>query len=137
MCRHSRKGCIARRISTGLKHAIALYRGAFLAQEVNASWATPARERMRAKFIQAVGKLGLHLEAASRHETAIDLYLRGLEADGLVEPFYQGLMRCYERLNRRTEALSVYRRLREILSVTLGVAPSSATQRLFETLRLN
>ena len=42
-----------------VEHAIALYRGAFLAQEVNASWAIPARERMRAKFIQAVGKLGL------------------------------------------------------------------------------
>ena len=93
------------------------------------------RERLRAKFIQAVANLGASLEAADRPETAIDLYLRGIEADSLVEPFYQGLMRCYEKLNRRSEALSAYRRLRETLSITLGVPPSSASQRLFETLR--
>ena len=116
--------------------AIALYRGAFLAQEDNAAWAAPTRERLRSKFIHVVAKLGVSLEAANRPETAVDLYLRGIEADSLVEPFYQGLMRCYERLNRRTEAISAYRRLRETLSITLGLKPSSAIQRLFETLRL-
>ena len=118
-----------------IQHAIALYRGSFLAQEDNAPWVAPMRERLRAKFIRAVANLGASLEAADRPETAIDLYLRGIEADSLVEPFYQGLMRCYEKLNRRSEALSAYRRLRETLSITLGVPPSSASQRLFETLR--
>jgi LuxR family transcriptional regulator, maltose regulon positive regulatory protein len=118
-------------------HAVALYRGAFLAQEENVPWAAPTRERLRAKFIQAIGKLGKSLEGADRHESAIELYLRGIEADSLVEPFYQGLMRCYDKLNRRMEAVSAYRRLRETLSITLGVPPSSASQRLFETLRLN
>jgi LuxR family transcriptional regulator, maltose regulon positive regulatory protein len=120
-----------------IKHAIALYRGAFLAQEDNVSWAAPARERLRAKFIQVVGKLGKSLEGSDSHESAIELYLRGIEADSLVEPFYQGLMRCYDKLNRRTEAISAFRRLRETLSITLGVSPSSASQHLFETLRLN
>ena len=114
-----------------------LYRGAFLAQEEDATWAVPMRARLQAKFIQAVGKQCASLEAAQRYEQAIDLYLRGIEADSLVEPFYQGLMRCYDRLNRRTEAVSAYRRLRQTLSVSLGVQPSGATQRLFETLRLN
>jgi len=41
-------------------------------------------------------------------------------------------MRCYERLDKRTEALSVYRRLKHTLSVLLGVPPSDATQRLFQ-----
>jgi LuxR family transcriptional regulator, maltose regulon positive regulatory protein len=120
-----------------IEHAIALYRGAFLAQEENVPWGAPARERLRAKFIQAIGKLGKSLEGSDRHESAIELYLRGIEADSLVEPFYQGLMRCYDKLNRRTEAISAFRRLRETLSITLGVPPSSASQRLFETLRLN
>jgi DNA-binding SARP family transcriptional activator len=116
--------------------AILLYRGAFLAQE-DAPWAMPMRERLRAKFIHAVGKLGVPFEGLGRYESAIDLYVRGIEADNLVEPFYQGLMRCYDKLNRRTEAVSAYRRLRDTLSITLGVPPCSATQRLFETLRLN
>jgi LuxR family maltose regulon positive regulatory protein len=116
---------------------IPLYRGAFLAQDEDATWAVPMRARLQTKFIQAVGKQCASLEAGRRYEQAIDLYLRGIEADSLVEPFYQGLMRCYDRLNRRTEAVSAYRRLRQTLSVSLGVQPSGATQRLFETLRLN
>ncbi len=119
------------------EHAVALYRGAFLGQEDNVPWAAPVRERLRARFIQAIGKLGKSLEGSDLQESAIELYLRGIEADGLVEPFYQGLMRCYEKLNRRTEAVSAYRRLRETLSITLGVPPSSVSQRLFESMRLN
>ncbi|MEO8164914.1 MAG: bacterial transcriptional activator domain-containing protein, partial [Betaproteobacteria bacterium] len=46
--------------------------------------------------------------------------------------FHQGLMRCYERLDKRTEAFSAYRRLKHTLSVVLGVPPSDATQKLFQ-----
>ena len=116
---------------------IRLYQGAFLPQDDAAAWTIPIRERLRSKFIHGIGKLGASLEQASRHEAAIELYSRGIHADPLVEPFYQGLMRCYEKLNRRAEAASTYRRLREILSVILGVTPSPTSQRLFETLRLN
>ena len=120
-----------------LEKSLALYRGTFLPQEENTSWAAPMRERLRAKFTHAVGTCGSALEATCQFETAIDLYTRGIDADDLVEPFYQGLMRCYVGLDRRTEAVSVYRRLRETLSITLGISPSSATQRLYEALRLN
>ena len=126
----------ARRDPRELDKALALYRGAFLPQEEGVAWAASTRERLRAKFIHAAGACGAALEASNQHEVAIDLYLRGIEADYLVEPFFQGLMRCYEKLDRRTEAISAYRRLREILSMTLGVMPSSATQRLYQTLRL-
>jgi len=123
--------------SNGFDKATGLYRGAFLAQEDGTPWVIASRERLRSKFIYAVGKLGSPLERAGRYETAIDLYIRGVEADPLVEPFYQGLMRCYDHLDRRSEAASAYRRLRQTLSVTLGVQPSTESQRLFATLRQN
>ena len=115
---------------------LTLYQGPFLAQE-DASWVLAARERLRSKFVHVVAKLGGALERSGQHETAIDLYTRGIEADHLVESFYQGLMRCYGSLNRMSEAASAYRRLRDALSITLGVQPSSVTQQLFETLRLH
>ena len=68
-------------------------------------------------------------------EKAIAAYQRGLDADPVIESFYQGLMRCYQRLDRRTEAISAYRRLKQILSVTLGLTPSPATERLYQGLR--
>ena len=116
---------------------VTVYRGAFLAQEDEVTWAVPMRERLRAKFIHAVGKLGLSFEADGCYEMAIELYARGIDADDLVETFYQGLMRCYDHLDRRAEAASTYRRLRQTLSVTLGIPPSDESQRLFATLRLN
>jgi LuxR family transcriptional regulator, maltose regulon positive regulatory protein len=119
------------------RDAIPLYRGTFLAQDASESWIVPARERLRDKFIRAVGQRCEKLEAADRHADAVELYRRGIDADPLVEPFYQGLMRCYDKLNRSAEAASTYRRLRETLSIVLGVPPSSASQRLFETLRLS
>lgn len=113
-----------------------LYGGAFLAEEDGVPWPVPMRERLRARFIQRVAEQGSKLEASGRHEEAIELYLRGLDADSIVEPFYQGLMRCYHHLDRRAEAVSTYRRLRQILSVTLGLPPSATTERLYKSLKL-
>ena len=121
----------------GFDKTIDLYRGTFLAQEEDQPWVIASRERMRSKFIHAIGKLGSSFERAGRYESAIDLYVRGVEADPLVEPFYQGLMRCYDHLDRRSEAASTYRRLRQTLSLTLGVQPSAESQRLFATLKQN
>ncbi|MEO8303756.1 MAG: BTAD domain-containing putative transcriptional regulator [Betaproteobacteria bacterium] len=118
-----------------LLEALALYRGAFLAQEDEASWAVSARERLRGKFLRAVGRATRGLEAARQFEAAIDLYLRGLDADILAEAFYQGLMRCNAQLDRRTEIVSVYRRLEQVLSVSLGARPSHTTDRLYLQLK--
>lgn len=114
---------------------LGLYRGAFLPEEEGEPWSVPMRERLRARFIHRAGEEGERLEAAMKLDEAIDLYLRGLDADSIVEPFYQGLMRCYERLDRRAEALATYRRLRQILSVTLGLAPSAASERIYRSLK--
>ena len=116
--------------------ALALYQGAFLAEDEGESWPVAMRERLRGKFAHAVAQHAARLEAAHRHGDAIGWYLKGLDADPVVEPFYQGLMRCYQRLDRLPEALSAYRRLKQTLSVTLSLPPSAATERLYQSLRL-
>jgi DNA-binding SARP family transcriptional activator len=83
-----------------------------------------------------LANLGKHLEAVERHDDAIAWYLRGLDADPIVEPLYQGLMRCYARLDRRTEAIGAYRRLKQTLSVTLGLPPSATTEKLYQAMRV-
>jgi ATP/maltotriose-dependent transcriptional regulator MalT len=113
-----------------------LYQGAFLPEEEGAPWAVALRERLRARFIQRLGDEGRRLEDAGRYEEAIEAYMRGLDADSIIEPFYQGLMRSYAHLDRRAEAAAAYRRLKQILSVTLGVAPSATTERLYRSLHL-
>jgi DNA-binding SARP family transcriptional activator len=78
---------------------------------------------------------GQEAERARRWEEAILMYSRGLEADNLIEPFYQGLMRSYGALGRHAEAMNAYRRLRQLLSVVLGVAPSVSSRTLAAQLR--
>jgi DNA-binding SARP family transcriptional activator len=114
--------------------ALHLYRGGFL-QDDNESWAASMRERLRSKFVRAIETVGRQLESTGHWQEAIDLYLRGLATDELIEPFYRGLMRSYKMLDRSAEAASAFRRLRQILSVTLGTKPSDESQKLFDTLR--
>jgi LuxR family transcriptional regulator, maltose regulon positive regulatory protein len=113
---------------------LALYGGKFLPEDEGEAWSVPARERLRGKFIHLLATHGQSLEAGGDTAAAIDLYLRGVDADPIVEVFYQGLMRCYQSLGRHTEAISAYRRLRQTLSVVLGVAPSAESQALYRTI---
>jgi DNA-binding SARP family transcriptional activator len=112
---------------------LALYGGKFLPEDEGEPWSVPTRERLRGKFIHLLATHGHSLEAGGDIDGAIDLYLRGVDADPIVEVFHQGLMRGYRTLGRHTEAISVYRRLRQTLSVVLGVAPSPESQALYRT----
>ena len=107
----------------------------FLGDDDGSPWLAPYREHLRSKFTDAIVKLGHSLEEDGRVKEAIALYSRGIEADNLVESFYQGLMRCHEQLGQRTEAINAYRRLRDILSITLGVEPSPRSRQLVDALR--
>ena len=111
---------------------MALYGGTFLPEDEGESWSVAPRERLRGKFIDVLSRYGATLESEGDLLGAVQCYLRGIDADPIVESFHQGLMRCYEQMDKRSEAFSVYRRLKHTLSVLLGVPPSDATQRLFQ-----
>ena len=115
--------------------ALRLYRGKFLSGEAEQAWPVLARERLQRKFVQLVARHAKALEQSGEHDAAEQAYLRGLDADNLIEQFYQGLMRCNLARGRSAEGMDVYRRMRELLSITLNVAPSQASQALFKTLQ--
>jgi DNA-binding SARP family transcriptional activator len=118
-----------------VKQALELYRANFLEDEEDASWAVGLRERLRTKFIRLVSDQAADRERVGDYQAAAALYQRGIEADELTEEFYRGLMRCYASQDRKAEAMGVFRRLRQTLSVTLAIAPSAASQALFDSLR--
>lgn len=55
--------------------------------------------------------------------------------DNLAEEFYRRLMVCRREQGRIADAMSVYRRCRENLSITLGVVPSADTVAICNSLR--
>jgi DNA-binding SARP family transcriptional activator len=122
--------------SAGLRDAdlLALYRGPFLSGDSDQPWTVPLRERLRTRFVRYLQRRAARLEAEGAWAGAAELYLRGIETEDLAEDLYQGLMRCYRELGRPAEGLAVYRRLRQTLSVVLGIAPTAQSEALYRSL---
>lgn len=105
-----------------------LYRGHFLENETQDAWAAAARDRLKAKFVRAVTTAGQWFEEHGRWDQCAELYGRALELDNLAEGLHRRLMITYRELGEPAEALKVYRRCREMLSIVLGIAPSAETE---------
>jgi DNA-binding SARP family transcriptional activator len=81
--------------------------------------------------------VGGHWEQRPQWQKAVEVFQKGLEADCLVEAFYQHLMRCHQQLGQRAEALAAYRRCSSLLESSLGITPSAKTEDLYQTMKKN
>jgi len=115
--------------------AIALYRGHFLANENDRTWTLSIRERLRNKFIRLISISGQNCEQAGKFDRAAQYYRKGLDMDNLCEAFYQSLMKCYEKLGHRAEAILLYNNCRETFSTVLGISPSPETEALYKKIK--
>ncbi len=116
------------------RELLRLYAGHFLDQELQESWAVEARDRFRAKFVRAVSQLGAALEQRADWDQAATLYLRALELDNLAEPLYRRLMIVYREQGETAEAINIYRRCRDMLSIVLNTHPSEETEAIHRTI---
>jgi len=130
VCKSAWKDSDAPRALEYADRAMESYRGGFLPNDIDQPWSVSMRERLRSRFIKLVSDTGAHHERNGDLGRAMEWYRRGIETDNLAEEFYQGLMRCYSLQGRRAEGAAVYRQLRQLLSVVLGVGPSPTTQAL-------
>jgi len=120
-----------------LAQVLAVYRGAFLEKETDASWVWPCRQRLRGRVLRELVRQGGQLMQTKRTEEAIRFFEQGLEVESAAEELYLSLMRCYQALGRSVEALEVYDRCRKMLTITLGVKPSRETEALHRALLAN
>ena len=122
------------RIPLLAERLIALYRGPFLAGDSDEPWQIVLRERLRARFVRAIGDISRHWQRAGQWDRAVDCLQRSLEADSLAEGFYRHLMLCYSELGRSAEAIDIYERCRRTLAAVLSVEPSPETTTLYQKL---
>jgi len=111
-----------------------LYRGRLLDGDVDAAWLLPARNRLAGRFQRFVVRLGEHWEMQRDWVRAAELYARAIELDPLAEACYCRQMVCLREQGQRTEAIEVFRRCRQMLSVTLGVRPAPGTEAVYRGL---
>ena len=118
---------IAENINITLQ-AISLYKGPFLAGELDQTWTFSLRERLRSRYLRTIGKIGHYYERSGMVEKAVESFQRSLEIDQLDEEAYRRLMACYFRMGQRSKALAVYDSCKRVLVEGLGLGPSRETE---------
>jgi len=117
-----------------MEKATRMYTGSFLSGD-DEPWMVSIRERVRNKLLRNVRRLGIYWEQSGELDKAVDCYQKGLEVDDLAEEFYQFIMKCYQQMGKRAEALAVYKRCYQILSSVLGIEPSPETEAIKRALK--
>ena len=111
-------------------NALAVYGGELLPEDAYESWA----ETRRAALGDLHGALCLELAELQEPADAVETLQRALTAAPLHEPAHRALMRTYERLGRRQDALAQFHRLRGALRKTFEAEPDAETRRLYRDL---
>jgi len=112
-------------ISAVLEH----FRGPFLPEEPESPWLLAGREAV-SSAVRAALMIADMLLGGSDDRLLLPALERAFAADPTSEDLARALMRALGRTGQHAEVLRVYRRLREMLSIVLGVAPSGQTQDL-------
>ncbi|MGZ9057847.1 MAG: AfsR/SARP family transcriptional regulator [Burkholderiaceae bacterium] len=105
------------------------YSGSYLAGEEGPPWLLAGREAIAAAVRHALVSADTIL-GGTADELLIPAMERALAADPTSEDLARALMRAHLRGGHKSEALRVYRRLREMLSVLLGIAPSVESEHI-------
>ncbi len=124
----------ARSLESAAPVILDLYRGPLLVDDDHAIWQIPLRNRLSGRFQRFVLRLGQHWESCADWDRACELYRRAVELDSLAESFYRGQMVCLRAQGRRAEAIEVFRRCRQALSISLGVPPAPETEQVYREL---
>ncbi len=116
------------------RKALELYRGDYLVEDLYEDWTMIERERLANSYLEMLGRLIVCHMDSGQPEEGIQLCYRMLEKDECHENAHRLLMRCYDRLDLRVQALRQYRLCEQTLREKYGIAPSQETQTLHRNL---
>lgn len=127
--------------SGDLRGARGLYRdaqrlrtGDFLEDFLYDEWSIAERERLRLAYIRVANRLADLDEETGDLAAAMEVSQKVLAVESCDEESHRRVMRCHVAAGRRLLAIRQYRTCADQLEQTYGLAPSEATQDLYNTL---
>ncbi len=117
-----------------LEEAAALYRGGYLLEELYSEWAAPRRDALQRAWIGLLLDLANLRTERGMLASAIETLDRLRTAEPTNETALQRLMLLLTQLDRRGEALQVYRQYIAMLQRDYESDPLPETQQLYEEL---
>ncbi len=117
-------------LEAGIRRALDLYQGPFLALEAEAPWALSPRERLRGRLLVVIESIARRFGRGGDCGRARALCESGLQVHDHSEALYRGLMGCQAANGDRGAALGTYERCRDVLATGRALAPSPVTESL-------
>jgi DNA-binding SARP family transcriptional activator len=118
-----------------LEEAAALYQGSYLPEELYSEWAVPRRDALQRAWVGLQLRLTQTKVARGAYISAIECLDRLLTADPTNETALQHFMTLLTHLDRRAEALQLYKQYRAMLKRDYESLPLPETAELYEKLR--
>ncbi|MBV9920672.1 MAG: AAA family ATPase, partial [Pseudonocardia sp.] len=119
--------------TSDLDRVVALYGGDLLDGH-DAAWLDPERQRLRGRWLDALGELAERRAADGELGRAVTHAERLLRADPLREENYRRLMRLHTERGDPARAMGVYHECAAVWERELGAPPSAATRAAYAAL---
>lgn len=132
--RDLREGAFAAHATHYLEQAVELYRGDLYEDDQYSEWCYVERVALQQEFLDALASLARIYLTLGEARRAIDALRRALIYDPSREDLHNELIRCLVQQRRYNEAKDQVRECVLHLRETVGVEPSSETQRLYHAL---
>lgn len=116
-----------------LTNAVDAYTGDLLAGHYQ-DWLLTERDRIRARYLQALDEVSVMLHERGDHAAAATYAERLIREDPLREATYRLLMHTYEARGDRARAVRTYHVCASTLERELDVGPSAETRATYESL---
>ena len=129
------KNANADRAEKLLEEADALYNGGYLLEELYSEWAARRRDALQRRWVGLLLELVDLRVRRGAYVSAIETLDRLRVAEPTNETALQRLMRLLTKLDRRGEALQVYRQHKEMMRREYESEPLPETRALYESLR--
>jgi DNA-binding SARP family transcriptional activator/predicted ATPase/Tfp pilus assembly protein PilF len=135
------RGTLSRAQAQGLRQALALYEGDFLAScpvydaPEFEEWLAGERERLRQLAWQAMYVLAAHYKELGAYQRGIEVARRLLALEPWNEESHRQLMGLLALNGQRSAALAQYESCCRVLAAELGVAPTRKTTILYEQIQ--